>query len=130
LIVRLGQPATDITRQVGTLVLVLKGHPEAGNDLDENTAVSMAMATMSGQGAANGATPVTGYQVTSAYHAIGLVRASTKDGREVASWGDPKDVWVLEFAAPPQQGWAHVTAFAIIDARSGTVESFSESETN
>jgi hypothetical protein len=130
LIVMLGQRGPDITRQVGTLVLVLQGHPEAAGDIDQIAAVSIAIATMTGQDASNGATPVTGYRVTSAYHAIGLVRATTKDGRHVASWGDPKDVWVLEFVAPPQQGWAHVSAFAIIDARSGKVESFSESKTN
>ncbi len=111
-------------------MLVLQGHPEAVHDIDESAAVSIAMATMSVQDAGNGATAVTGYRVTSAYHAIGLVRATTKDGRGVASWGEPKDVWVLEFAAPPQQGWAHVTAFAIVDARNGKLESFSESKTN
>lgn len=123
-------PATGFTQQVGSFVLTLEGHPEAASDIDQNTAISTALATMTAQDAENGAPGATGYRVTSAYHAFGLVRATTRDGKEVASWREPKDVWVLEFAAPPQQGWAHVRAFAIIDAPTGKVESFSETKTN
>lgn len=120
----------DITKKIGALVLVVQGHPEAINDIDQSEAVSKALAFMQAGDLANARNPVSGYRLTSAYHAFGLSRATTKDGRSTATWGEPKDVWVLEFAAPPQQGWTHVSAFVIIDARSGKVDSYSENQAN
>lgn len=52
------------------------------------------------------------------------------DGRGMWSSDRPENAWVLEFAAPPQLGWAHVSAFAIVDARSGNVISDSEVKNN
>lgn len=92
--------------------------------------MAAALRTIATQGAANGAPTVQGYAVTSAYHAIGLMRARTMDGRSVASFDHPEDAWVVEFSAPPQLGWAHVSAFAIVDARTGKVLSYSEEKTN
>jgi hypothetical protein len=120
----------DLTKKLGALVLIVQGHPEAVTDIDQGEAVAAALGTIQARNLENGATPVTGYRLTSAYHAFGLTRATTKDGRSTATWNDPKDVWVLEFAAPPQQGWAHVSAFVVIEARGGAVESFSEAKTN
>ena len=120
----------DITKKLGALVLIVQGHPEAVTDIDQREAVAVALGTIQARNLANGATPVTGYKLTSAYHAFGLTRAMTKDGLSTATWNDPKDVWVLEFVAPPQQGWAHVSAFVVIDAGRGTVESFSEEKNN
>ena len=99
-------------------------------DIDQGEAVSKALVFMQVGDLANARNPVSGYRLTSAHHAFGLSRATTKDGRSTATWGEPKDVWVLEFSAPPQHGWAHVSAFVIIDARSGKVESYSESQSN
>ena len=120
----------NITKQVGTFVLVMQGHPEAAQDIDQDTAVAAALRSISTQGAANGAPAVQGYRLTSAYHAVGLMRARTMDGRSESDFDRPQDAWVLEFAAPSQLGWAHVSAFAIVDARSGKVVSFSEEKTN
>ena len=117
-------------KKLGSLVLIVQGHPEAVNDIDQREGVAAAPGSIQARNLENGAIPVTGYRLTSAYHAFGLTRATTRDGRTTATWGDPKDVWVLEFAAPPQQGWAHVSAFVVIDARSGNVDSFSEAKNN
>lgn len=59
-----------------------------------------------------------------------IMRARTMDGRSESEFDHPQDAWVLEYAAPPQLGWAHVSAFAIVDGRSGKVMSFSEDKTN
>ncbi|TMC29229.1 MAG: hypothetical protein E6J32_07875 [Chloroflexi bacterium] len=120
----------DITKKLGSLVLIVQGHPEAVNDIDQREAVAAALGSIQARNLENGAIPVTGYRLTSAYHAFGLTRATTRDGRSTATWGDPKEGWALEFAAPPQQGWAHVSAFVVIDARSGNVDSFSEAKNN
>ena len=66
----------------------------------------------------------------SAYHAIGLTTASTSDGKSVAPLGQPVDASVLEFTAPPQQGWVYVSAFVVVDATNGTVLSSSEDKYN
>ena len=129
-IVKVRQPTPDITKQVGPFVLVMQGHPEAAHDIDQDTAVAAALRSIATQGAANSAPAVQGYSLTSAYHAVGLMRASTTDGRGTYSSDRPADAWVLEFVAPPQLGWAHVSAFAVVDARSGKVISFSELKTN
>jgi hypothetical protein len=124
------KPSPDITKQVGSVVLVLQGHPDAAHDIDQDAAVAAALRSMASQDAANGAPTVQGYTVTTAYHAVGLMRARTTDGRSMYSSDRPEDAWVLEFAAPPQLGWAHVSAFVIVDARTGRVISQSEALTN
>ena len=129
IVLEVKQPG-DITKKLGALGLVVQGHPEAINDIDQREAVAAALGTIQARNLENGATPVAGYRLTSADHEFGLTGATAKDGHSRATWGNPKDVWVLEFAAPPQQGWAHVSAFVIIDASSGKVESFSEAKTN
>ncbi|HET9848400.1 MAG TPA: hypothetical protein VFR68_07585 [Candidatus Dormibacteraeota bacterium] len=108
----------------------MQGHPGVAHDIDQDTAVAAALKSIATQGAANGAPSVQGYTLTSAYHAVGLLRARTMDGRETWSSDRPVDAWVLEFVAPPQLGWAHVSAFAVVDARTGNVESHSEEKTN
>lgn len=120
----------DITKKIGALAVILQGHPEAVTDIDQGEAVSKALDFMQAGDLANARIPVTGYRLSSAYHAFGLSKATTKDGRAMASWAEPKDVWVLEFVAPPQQGFAHVSAFVVVDASSGKVESYSEGKTN
>jgi hypothetical protein len=120
----------DITKKIGALIVILQGHPEAVTDIDQREAVSKALAFMQAGDLANARNPVSGYRLTSAYHAFGLTRATTKDGRSTATWDGPKDLWVLEFGAPPQHGWAHVSAFVIVDARSGKIESYSEMQNN
>ena len=129
LLLEVKQPG-DITKKIGALVVILQGHPEAVTDIDQGEAVSKALVFMQVGDLANARIPVSGYRLTSAYHAFGLTRATTKDGRSTATWDGPKDVWVLEFGAPPQHGWAHVSAFVIIDARSGKVDSYSELQNN
>jgi hypothetical protein len=128
-VVALKQPG-DITQKLGAVVLIIQGHPEAVNDIDQGTAVGKALTFMEIGDLANARTPVSGYRLTSANHAFGLTKATTKDGRSTASWGEPKDVWVLEFAAPPEHRWTHVSAFVIVDARSGKIDSYSETQNN
>ena len=128
-VVALKRPG-DITQKLGAVVLIIQGHPEAVNDIDQSAAVAKALTFMQIGDLANARNSVSGYRVTSASHAFGLSQATTKDGHSTASWGEPKDVWVLELAAPPQHGWAHVSAFVIVDARSGKIDSYSEDQHN
>src|SRR5438105_15294642 len=81
----------DITKKLGALVLIVQGHPEAVTDIDQREAVAVALGTIQARNLANGATPVTGDKLTSAYHALGLTRAMTQDARSTATWNDPED---------------------------------------
>jgi len=116
--------------KVGSFVLVLEGHPEATNDIDEDTAVSAALATLQSQAVQNHEALPTGLTLRSGHHGFGLTRVRTADGKETGTFGRPLDAWVLEFSAPPQQGWAHVSAFAVVDATNGHVVSASVDEHN
>ena len=69
----------DITKKLGSLVLIVQGHPEAVNDIDQREAVAAALGSIQARNLENGAIPVTGYRLTSADHAFGLTRATTRD---------------------------------------------------
>lgn len=79
IVLEVKEPA-DITKKIGALVLIVEGHPEAANDIDQHEAVAAALGTIQARDLENGAILVTGYRLTSAYHAFGLTKATTKDG--------------------------------------------------
>lgn len=118
------------TRQVGSLVLVVDAHAQAAGDIDQATAVRRALQTISTQAQANGAPVVRGYTLTYGYHAAGLTKAATASGDVFSTYSQPRDVWVLQFSAPAQGGWANVTAVAVIDAQDGKLIQFGENKTN
>ncbi len=117
------------SRQVGVLTLYLSGQGDGANDIDQAAAVNISLNSIATQAASNGAPVVGGYTLTKAYHAFGL-RKAIRGSQTFASFDQPKDVWVLEFSAAPQGGWKHVSAVAIVDARTGKIEEFSEDKHN
>jgi hypothetical protein len=126
---RLSQPSLD-SLKVGSLDLVMATSASATNDIDEATAINTALRTIAEQARSNGAVIVSGYVLTSGYHATGLVKATTSSGAVYTTFSRPRDVWVLEFSAPAQAGWAYVSAIAVIDAQTGEVMQLSEHKHN
>jgi hypothetical protein len=133
LVLKLGQPQVDVnsaSRQIGSLLLVMNGHAQSATDIDQGTAAAAALQTMAARARENGAAPINGLAINNAYLALGLTKATTKNGEEIASFQAPTDAWVFEYVAPPQAGWAHVSAIAIVNAQTGQVVQFSTDEHN
>lgn len=70
----------DITKKIGALAVILQGHLEAVTDIDQGEAVSKALAFMQAGDLANARIPVTGYRLSSAYHATALAKQRRRMG--------------------------------------------------
>ncbi len=68
---------------------------------------------------------LTGYQVTSIYHAPALLRATDESGRQVSTFSPPIDAWVIQLGAPAQAGYTRIAGLVVIDAKTGDAKTAS-----
>jgi len=66
---------------------------------------------------------VHGLSLTAAHLSHGLRRIAGDGGRMLFTATDSLDAWVLEFAAPAQNGFRTVHGLVVVDARTGAVAS-------
>jgi hypothetical protein len=65
---------------------------------------------------------VSGLAVVGAYHDPAVLTVVDSQGNPAFSTGWPMNAWVFWMTAPPQAGFLHVDALAIVDAITGKVD--------
>jgi len=109
-----------LSHRVGDVTLEERVSPETPPVVSQERAAARAIRKMTELNSG-----VTGYQVTSIYHAPALLRATDESGKQVSTFSPAIDAWVIQLGAPAQAGYTRIAGLVVIDAKTGDVKTVS-----
>jgi len=112
-------PAT-VSHRVGVVTLEERQTAETHPAVSQEQAAAVATRKMTELNSS-----LTGYQVTSIYHAPALLRATDESGKQVSTFSPAIDAWVIQLGAPAQAEYARIVGLVVIDATTGDVKTAS-----
>jgi hypothetical protein len=112
-------PAT-VSHRVGDVTLEERQTAETHPPVSQEEAAAVATRKLTQLNSS-----LTGYQVTSIYHAPALLRATDESGKQVSTFSPAIDAWVIQLGAPAQAEYTRIVGLVVIDARTGDVKTAS-----